>query len=58
MNTELLEIVKEWIDQNIQRARIARDTTKAEQQRLMLCGKVKAYTDVLCFVKDKIKENK
>ena len=29
----------------------ARDTRASEQKRLILCGKVTAYTDVLCMLK-------
>lgn len=34
-------------------ARAARNASTNEQRRLMLAGKVKAYTDILCLLKDR-----
>lgn len=55
---EKLDSIECWLNKSLENVKSARDEAKKrgyEQQRLMLCGKAKAYLDVLSFIKDKWK---
>ena len=51
-----IESLYAQIEKRLTTAREARNNAKTEQQRLMLAGKVKAYTDILCLINDRYKE--
>jgi len=48
---EVVGAVYLWTLKNQRRCRAARNTEEAGRQKAMLAGKVKAYTDVLEFIK-------
>lgn len=50
---EQITAIHKWLSDTRERAVEARSEAESEKKRLMLCGKVKAYTDAICFIQDR-----
>lgn len=52
---EILNSMHLWLNKQLDSVRQARNKTPESkpQQKAMLAGKVKAYTDAICFIQDK-----
>jgi len=56
---EKLTALYKWIDRQRARATKARnDQTRGTFRHVMLAGKVKAYVDVMCYVRDHMEKTK
>lgn len=51
---EQITAIHNWLTNTRRRAQAARDkATPQQHHHLMLCGKVKAYTDAICFIENR-----